>query len=90
VPAAVAVSPVQAPVVCTDAVAQLGYRYLGLFGQVGVPRRAAVEDGDGAAADGGFDADLVPKAGWNPVPAILADLGDLGLGRCGHTTTLEP
>jgi hypothetical protein len=81
VPAAVAVGPVQAPLAGVGAVAQLGHTHLGPFGQVRVPRRAAVEDGDRAAADGCFDADLVAKAGWNSGSAISADLGDVGLWR---------
>src|SRR5215469_15014932 len=35
-------------------------------------------------------ADLMAKVGWDPGPAVLADLGDVGLWRCGHTTTLGP
>lgn len=81
VPAAVAVGPVQAPVVGIGAVAQLGHAYLGPFGQVGVPRRAAVDDGDRAAADGCFDADVVAKAGWDPGSAVSVDPGDVGLWR---------
>jgi hypothetical protein len=55
-----------------------------------VPRRTAVEDGDRVAADGGFDADPVAEAGGDPGSAVPADPGDVGLWRCGHTTTLEP
>jgi hypothetical protein len=88
VPAAVAVGPVQAPVAGVGAVAQLGHAYLGPFGQVRVPRRSAAEDGDRVAADCRFDADLVKKAGWDPGSAVLAYLGDIGLWRCGHPTTL--
>ena len=90
VPAAVAVGPVQTPVVGTGAIAQLRHGDLRPFGQVRVPRRAAVEDGDRVAADGGFDADLVAKAGWEPASAVLTDPGDVGLGRCGHLATLGP
>ena len=90
VPAAVAIGPVQAPVVGAGAIAQLGRGNLGPFGQVRVPRRAAVEDGDRVAADGGFDADLVAKAGWEPASAVLTDPGDVGLGRCGQLATLGP
>jgi hypothetical protein len=32
----------------------------------------------------------VAKAGWDPGSAILTDLGDIGLWRCGHSTTLWP
>jgi hypothetical protein len=88
VPAAVAVGPVQAPVVGAGAVAQLGHAHLGPSGQVRVPRRSAVEDGDRVSADGGFDADLVEKAGWDPGSAVLADLGDVGLWWCWHPTTV--
>lgn len=90
VPAAVAVGPVQAPVVGAGAVAQLGHPYLGPFGQVRVPRRTAVKDGDRVAADGGFDADLVAKARWDPGSAVLADPGNIGLWRHRHPTTLGP
>jgi hypothetical protein len=90
VPATVAVGPVQAPGVAAGAVAQLGHTYLGPFGQVRAPRRAAVEDGDRVAADGCFDADVVAKAGWDPGSAVFADLGDVGLWRCGHAITLGP
>jgi antitoxin YefM len=72
------------------AAAQLGHAYLGPFGQVRMPRRAAVEDGDRVAADGGFHANLVAKAGRDPGSAVLADPDDVGLWRCGHPTTLEP
>jgi hypothetical protein len=81
VPTAIAVGPVQAPLVGVDAIAQLGHTHLGPFGQVGVPRRAAVEDGDRAAANGCFDADLVAKASWNPGSAVSADPGEVGLWR---------
>ena len=70
-PAAVAVGPVQAPVVRVGAVAQLSHAYFGPLGQVRVPRRAAVEDGDRVAADGCLDADLVAKAGWDPARQYL-------------------
>jgi len=90
VPAAVAVGPVQAPMVGVGAVAQLGHAHLGPFGQVRVPRRAAVDDGNRVAADVGFNAELVAKAGWDPASTVLADLGDVSLRRCGHLTTLEP
>jgi hypothetical protein len=90
VPAAVAVGPIQAPVVGVGTVAQLGHSHLGPFGQVRVPRRAAVENGNRVAADVGFNADLVAKTRWDPAPAVLADLGDVSLRRCGHLTTLEP
>jgi hypothetical protein len=90
VPATVVVGPVQAPVMGADAVAQLGHAHLGPFGQVRVPRRAAVEDGDRAAANGCFDADLVAKASRDPRLAVPADPGDVGLWRCRHTTTLGP
>ena len=90
VPAAVAVGPVQGPVVSAGAVTQLGYADLGPFGQVRVPRRAAVEDGDRVAANGGFDADLLAKADWDPGSAVAADPGDVGLWRCRHPTTLGP
>ena len=55
-----------------------------------MPRWAAIEDGDRVAADDCLDADLVAKAGWDPGSAVLADLGDVGVWRCGHTTTLGP
>ncbi len=74
-PAAVAVGPVQAPVVGVGAVAQLGHAHLGPFDQVRVPRRAAVEDGNRVAADVGFNADLVVKAGWDPTSTVLAAKG---------------
>ena len=90
VQAAVAVGPVQAPVVGTVAVAQLGHAYLGPFGQVWVPRRATVEDGDRVTADGCFDADVVAKASRDASLAVLADAGNVGLWRCGHVTTLRP
>ena len=90
VPVAVAVSPLQAPVVGIGAVAHLSHAYPGPFGQVRVPRRAAVKDGDRVAAHCRFDADLMAKAGWHPGIAILADLGDVGLWRFGHPTALEP
>ena len=90
VPAAVAVGPVHTPVVGTGAIAQLRHGDLRPFGQVRVPRRAAVEDGDRVAADGGFDADLVAKAGGDPGSAVLTDPGDVGLGRCGQLATLGP
>ena len=48
----------------------------------------AVEDADRAAADGGFDPDLVAQAGWDPSLAVLSDLGEVGLRRCGHLITL--
>lgn len=83
-PVAVAVGPVQAPVVGVGAVAQLGRAHLGPFGQVRVPQRSAVKDGHRVAADGGFDASLVEKAGWDPGSAVLADLGDVRLWWCGH------
>ena len=89
-PAAVAIGPVQAPVVGAGAIAQLGHGNLGPFGQVRVPRRAAVENGDRVAADGCLDADLAAKAGWYPVSAVLTDLGHVGLWRFGHPTTLWP
>jgi hypothetical protein len=89
VPTAVAVGPVQAPAVGIGAVAQLSNAYLGPLGQVRMPRRAAVEDGDRVAADCCFNADLMAKAGRYPGPAIHADLGDVGLWRFGHPTTLE-
>lgn len=52
-----------------------------------MPRRSAPEDGDRVAADGGFDANVVEKAGWDPGSAVLADLGDIGLE--GLEMTLE-
>ena len=90
VPAAVAVGPVQAPLMDVGAVAQLSHAYLGPLGQVRVPRRAAVEDGHRGAADGCLDAYLVAKVGWDPVLAVLADPGDVGLWRCGHPDHGEP
>ena len=70
-PAAVAVGPVQAPVLSIGAIAELSHAYLGPFGHLRVPRRAAVEDGDRVAADGCLDADLVAKAGWDPARQYL-------------------
>lgn len=49
VPPAVAVGPVKAPIVGAGAVAELGDAHLGPFGQVGVPRGTAVDDGDRTA-----------------------------------------
>lgn len=89
VPAAAAVGPVQAPGVDADAVAQLGHAHLGPFGQVRVPRRTAVEDGDRVASHGCFDADLA-KAGKDPGSAVPAEPGDVGLRRRWHPSTLEP
>jgi len=89
VPAAVAVGPLQARGECWRCSA-LGHADLGPFGQVRVPRRAAVEDDDRVAVNGGFDADLVAKAGGDPASAVPTDLGDVGLWRCGHSTTLGP
>jgi hypothetical protein len=89
VPATVAVGPVQAPVVGAGAVAQLGHAYLGPFGQVRVPRRAALEDGDRVAADCCLDPDLAAKASWDAGSAVLTDPGNVSLWRCGHVTTLR-
>jgi hypothetical protein len=89
-PSPIAVGPVQAPVMGLGAVAQLRYAHLGPFGQIRMPRWAAFIDADRAAADRGFNADLIPKAGRHPGAAVLADLGDVGLWRCEHPTTLGP
>jgi len=89
-PAAVAVGPVQAPVLSIGAIAELSHAYLGPFGHLRVPRRAAVEDGDRVAMDVCIDADLVAKAGWDTGSAVSADPGDVGLWGCGHPTTLGP
>jgi hypothetical protein len=67
VPAAIAVGPVQAPLVGAGVVAELGDAYLGPFGQIGLPQGTAVEHGYRAAADAGFDPDLVAQAGWDRV-----------------------
>jgi hypothetical protein len=88
-PSPVAVGPVQAPVMGVGVVAQLSDVHLGPFGQVRMPRWSAFVDADRAAADRGFNADLVPEAGRHPGAAVLADPGDVGLWRCGHSSTLE-
>jgi hypothetical protein len=88
VPAAVAIGPVQAPDVGIGAVAELGHTYPGPLGQVRVPRRSAVEDGDRVAAYRRFDADLIAKAGRDPALAVLANPGKVDLWRFGHPTTL--
>jgi len=72
------------------AVAQLGDAHLGPFGQVRMPRWPAFVDADRAAADRGFNADLVPEAGRHPGAAVLTDPGDVSLWRCGHPSTLGP
>ena len=72
------------------AVAQLGDAHLGPFGQVRMPRWPAFVDADRAAADRGFNADLVPEAGWHPGAAVLADPGDVSFLWCGHPSTLGP
>jgi hypothetical protein len=53
-----------------------------------MPRWPAFVDADRAAADRGFNADLVPEAGRHPGETVLADPGDVSLWRCGHPSTL--
>jgi antitoxin YefM len=88
-PSPVAVGPVQTPVMGVGVVAQLSDAHLGPFGQVRMPRCSAFVDADLAAADRSFNADLVPEAGRHAGAAVLADPGDVGLWRCGHSSTLE-
>src|SRR5690348_1884446 len=66
VPAAIAIGPVQVPFVGAGAIAELRDAHLGPFGQVRLPRGTALEDGYRAAADAGFDPDLIAQAGWDP------------------------
>ena len=73
-----------------SAVAQLRNAHLGPFGPIGMPRWAAFVDADRAAADRGVNADLIPEAERHTGAAVLADLGDVGLWRYEHLTTLGP
>ena len=70
-PSPVAVGPVQAPVMGVGVVAQLSDVHLGPFGQVRMPRWSAFVDADRAAADRGFNADLVPEAGRHPATRMI-------------------